>query len=78
MPTICRQRILDIYMLYFFILPSNMRFLGVFFQRRGNPLVEFVIAIIFAIPVIAICLVISNTLRLSPILSRFLFGVIKK
>ncbi|MBR2067804.1 MAG: acyltransferase family protein [Solobacterium sp.] len=69
------RRTLDIYLLHFFFLPRHLDFLGSIFLRYNNPVVEFFVSLLLAIMVIGICLVISNVIRLSPMLGKILFGV---
>ena len=41
------------------------------------PVLEFFVSFSISLLIIAICLIISNLLRLSPVLARWLFGVRK-
>lgn len=68
------RRTLEIYFLHYFFLPRNLGFMGDFFMENSNPLIEFVVALTISLVVVAVCLVISNVLRLSPILVHILFG----
>lgn len=65
---------LDIYFLHYFILPYNLSFIGNCLIRNPNPLLEFSMSLTFALLVIACCLLISNIIRLSPILTYLLLG----
>ena len=72
------KRTLDIYMLHYFLLP-NLLVISDFVKAKNNVAMELCIGISVSLIVIAICLVISNVLRTSPILAKYLFGVkIKK
>ncbi len=64
---------LDIYLIHFFLLP---RYLSEFtvFKDYPMPVIEFALSSLIAIIIIAICLLISNIIRLSPWLAHFLFG----
>lgn len=68
-------RTLDIYLLHYFVLPRFLLF------HKDNLLIcnsrvwEFLIALILALAVIAVCLLVSYIIRLSPFLGHFLFGV---
>ena len=67
-------RTLDIYLLHFLFLP-HLRFVGDFFEsQKNNFVLEVTVQILAAILVIAFCIVISNTIRISPILKKLLFG----
>lgn len=67
-------RTLDIYLLHYFVLP---RFLILHSDQlhayESKPL-EFLIALMLALMVIAICLLVSFVIRLSPFLGHYLFG----
>lgn len=67
---------LDIYLLHYFLIPdlSNIgQHLG-----SSSTIIGLFIGLIIAIMIIAVCLVISNTIRLSPILAHYLFGAKKQ
>lgn len=67
------RRTLDIYLIHFFLLP---RYLSEYtlFKDHPMPVIEFFVSSLIAIMIIAVCLLISNIIRLSPFLARFLFG----
>lgn len=67
------RRTLDIYMLHVFLLP-NLLFLQQYLSGNGMLLNQLTIGLIGAILNIAVCLFISNLLRSSNFLSRWLFG----
>ncbi len=67
------RRTLDIYMLHVFILP-NLLFLQPYLTGKGMLLSLLTIGLAGAILDIALCLFISNLLRCSDFLSRWLFG----
>lgn len=69
------RRTLDIYLLHYFFLPRNLKPIGEFFINNANPTLEFVFSTIIAIIVIGACLLMSNIIRISPILAHYLFGV---
>lgn len=69
------RRTLDIYLLHYFFLPRNLKSFGQFFAENTNPTLEFFVSMAFAIVVVAICLLMSNIIRISPILGHYLFGV---
>lgn len=68
------KRTLEIYLLHYFILPRNLGFLGRFFVENVNPAIEFFISIAISLIVIGLCLVISNIIRISPLMGHYLFG----
>ena len=65
---------LDIYLLHFFFLPSNLTMFGTYFQSTSNPVIELFVSLTIAILVITVCLAVSKVLRTSPILAHYLFG----
>ena len=72
------KRTLDIYLLHYFFLPRNLDSIGNWFKANINPSLEFFASIIVAAMVIALCLVMSNIIRISPILANWLLGVKSK
>lgn len=71
------RRTLDIYLLHYFFLPQNLEFIGYFLKQYDNKAIDVLIMLPLSIWVIAICLLVSEILRLSPLLGYFLFGVKK-
>ena len=69
------KRTLDIYLLHYILLPRNLQMFGHFFSENHNPTLELFISLLLSLIVIAICLLTSNIIRLSPILAHWLFGV---
>ena len=67
-------RTLDIYLLHYFFLPK-LAFLKPYFIHNNNPTLEFLLAAILAIVVLAISLAFSAIIRHSDFLGHFLFGV---
>ena len=68
------KRTLDIYLIHIFMLP-NLPQIGKFFNaNRHNFVMDTTASILVAMIVIAFCLVISNMLRISPFLKKYLFG----
>lgn len=66
------RRTLDIYLIHFFLLP---RLSGItIFIDHPMPIIEAAASLIVALIVIGGCLLISNVLRLSPVLAHWLFG----
>ena len=71
------RRTLDIYFLHYFLLPLNLAQVASVFHQHPMPVLEFFTSLAISLIIIAVCLLISNVLRLSPILARVLFGVKK-
>lgn len=72
------RRTLDIYLLHYFFLPYNLHMVGEWFTENINPTLEFFVSIALAAMVIALCLVVSSIIRISPMLANWLFGVKNK
>ncbi len=68
------RRTLDIYLLHYFLLPTQLQYVTSIFQDYPMPVIEFTFSLIIALIVIAFCLLISNIIRLSPMLAHWLFG----
>ncbi len=67
-------RTLDVYLLHYFFLP-NLPMVGDFFNKyRHNFILDTTAQLIIAIIVIGFCLLVSNVLRMSPFLKKYLFG----
>ena len=71
------QRTLDVYLLHFFFLPGNLEWLGRYVMGNGNPTVELFVSLAIAIMVVCLCLLMSNIIRLSPVLAHWVLGVKK-
>ena len=67
-------RTLDIYLLHFILLPKMPQVGKWLNENQPNFVVDIVLAVGVALVVIAFCLLISNILRVSPILKEYLFG----
>ena len=68
-------RTLDIYLLHYFILPRFLLLYGEQLRAYDSPPLEFLVALALALVIVAVCLLISNVIRLSPFLGHYLFGV---
>ena len=68
-------RTLDIYLLHYFILPRFLILYSDQLKAFDSRLLEFVIALLLALVVIAVCLLASYVIRLSPFMGHYLFGV---
>lgn len=69
------RRTLDIYLLHYFFLPRNLEMVGKFFADNPNPTIELFVSLALATLVIALCLLMSKIIRMSPFLAHWLFGV---
>lgn len=70
------RRTLDVYLIHHFLLPRNLTIVTVF-KDHPMPVLEFAASSALAILIIALCLLVSNVIRLSPFLAHWLFGVKK-
>jgi fucose 4-O-acetylase-like acetyltransferase len=68
-------RTLDIYLLHYFVLPRFLILYSDQLRAYDSRLLEFVIALSLALVVIAVCLLASYIIRLSPFMGHYLFGV---
>ena len=68
-------RTLDIYLLHYFLLPRFLLAYAPQLSAYDNKLLEFIIALSIALVVVAVCLLVSYLIRLSPLLGHYLFGV---
>ena len=68
-------RTLDIYLLHYFILPRFLLPYGEQLRAYDSQPLEFLVALALALVIVAVCLLISNVIRLSPFLGHYLFGV---
>ena len=69
------QRTLDIYLEHYFFLPYHMTFLGTWLSQHSTNSTDMLIILVLVLWIIAISLLISNLIRLSPFLGHYLFGV---
>lgn len=69
------RRTLDIYLLHHFLIPKGIGEVFPIFAEHPMPVIEFVCSTVIAIIIVALCLLVSNVIRLSPILAHYLFGV---
>lgn len=69
------RRTLDIYLLHYFLLPVNLSSVISVFHDYSMPIIELMVSLSITLVIIAICLLISTILRLSPFIGHLLFGV---
>ena len=67
-------RTLDIYLLHYFFLPRFLLPYGEQLRAYDSPPVEFLVTLVLALVIVAICLLVSYVIRLSPFLGHYLFG----
>ena len=74
------KRTLDIYLLHYFFLPQLSTFKHCFFVGGKEFIIGeiLVMGLGIAIPILAICLLLSYSIRTSPILTKYLFGIVPK
>ena len=68
-------RTLDIYLLHYFFLPRFLLPFGESLRAYDCKPFEFFVALILALIIVAVCLLVSYIIRLSPFLGHYLFGV---
>ena len=68
------KRTLDIYLLHYFILPRFLLPYGEQLRAYESKPLEFLVALALAVVIVAVCLLISYIIRLSPFLGHYLFG----
>lgn len=69
------KRTLDIYLLHYFILPRFLLPYGEQLRAYESKPLEVLVALALALVIVAVCLLISYIIRLSPFLGHYLFGV---
>ena len=69
------SRTLDIYLLHYFFLPRFLLSYGEHLRAYDSASLEFLVALALALIIVAICLMASYVIRLSPFLGHYLFGV---
>lgn len=67
-------RTLDIYLLHYFFLPRFLLSYGEHLRAYDSASLEFLVALALALVIVAICLMASYVIRLSPFLGHYLFG----
>lgn len=68
------KRTLDIYLLHYFFIPYLPQ-VGRMLEQGNNAALELALGGCISLLVIGLCLVVSNIIRTSPILAKYLFGV---
>lgn len=73
--TLVGRRTLDVYFIHYFLLPGNMFYIGKFFNQNSAPFVEYLLAIVIAVPLIYASLGIGVIIRQSSYTAKYLLGV---
>ena len=68
-------RTLDVYLLHYFFLPRFLMDYAPQLQTYDSRLLEFVVIMALSLIILALCLITSYIIRLSPFLGHYLFGV---
>lgn len=64
------KRTLNIYLLHYFFMPTNMQTLGLFLSIKHNPLIEFVLSSAISVIVISLSLLIGSILKMTLLFKR--------
>lgn len=72
--TFLGKRTLDIYLLHYFFLPKDLKVFGDFFTEHQAIVLETFFSGIITLFVIGFCLLVSEVIRCSPIVSKYLLG----
>ncbi len=67
------RRTLDIYLIHYFLIPNNLEIVTIFVDHP-MPIIEATASLLVTLLIIAGCLLISNIIRLSPLLAHWVFG----
>lgn len=68
------RRTLDIYLIHYFFVFSNMQAVLPNFAVYNSPFLEFLLSLVLTVFVISFSLIISRILRMNPFMAHFLFG----
>ena len=68
------KRTLDIYLLHYYFVFSNLKEVLPDFSLYNEPFSELFMSFVVSVIIIAFCLLISNVLRLSPVIAHYGFG----
>lgn len=67
------RRTLDIYLLHYFFLPFLPE-MGDFLRQSQNVVIELCVGLCLSVMIVIVCLCISNVIRISPFLGKYLLG----
>lgn len=68
------KRTLEIYLLHYFFLPKDLEVFGDFFTKHQAIVLETFFSGVITLLVVGLCLLVSELIRCSPILSKYLLG----
>lgn len=68
------RRTLDIYLIHYFFVFTNMQNVFPNFAELNVPFLEFILSFLIAWLIVIACLAVSEVLRISPLLAHYLFG----
>ena len=68
------KRTLDVYLLHYFLLPHGLTSVGSALAMNSNPVIEFIVVMFLSSLVVGGCLLVSNIVRLSPSLAKYILG----
>ncbi len=68
------RRTLDIYLIHYFIIRSNLKTVLPDFSALQAPFAEFILSFLVAVVIIACCLLVSTVIRTYPFMAHLLFG----
>lgn len=72
--TFLGKRTLDIYLLHYFFLPKDLKVFGYFFTEHQAIVLETFFSGIITLFIVGLCLLVSELIRCSPIVSKYLLG----
>lgn len=68
------RRTLDVYLIHFFLIPRQLGQVTSIFTDHPMPIIEGAVSLLIALLIVAVCLLIGNIIRLSPLLAHWVFG----
>lgn len=68
------RRTLDVYLIHYFFIPRQFETVTNVFIKHPMPIIEATVSLLISILVVAASLLISNVIRLSPVLAHWMFG----
>lgn len=71
------RRTLDIYLIHYFFVMSNMQSILPNFGHLNTPFLEFVVSLFIASLITCACLLVSHIIRVSPFIDHVMFGAKK-
>ena len=68
------RRTLDVYLIHYFRIPRELERATTVFTDHPMPIIEAAVSLLIAVIIVAACLLVSNIIRLSPVLAHWMFG----